>query len=147
MNEWLCMGGPLHGQYRLAGSQWVSVQAAPVRYLTQTRDGSIITGQAPDRLVKYLPMRVRTAGFQYSTMVYMVEYVATGNESLEQGMVMPGGVLGQTRHCEVVCRWCYAKPIPTLDTCAKDACILNVSWLHQLQIAVATDAERWHDDA
>jgi hypothetical protein len=139
---WVCLGGPLHGQWRAAGHPSIKVPRPSVPYLSP--DGAAGRVALTDDYMTYLPIRVRFPGWRFGTTVYAPDYVVTGHKPLE---VHPAASVWLARERETVCRWCFGRPIPTLDTCSRTTCITNVSWLHRIQVAVASDAEGWHGDA
>ncbi len=144
--SWFMLGGPLHGTYGVAGQPFILTRAASVRYVS-TQKGAVITGSAPGRVLRYVPIRLNLPGWRVAVPCYALEDIGLGRERLEEGGLLPGSALGAPGGQEGVCRWCYGQPIPGLDTCPRESCILNVAWLHQLPMAVASDAEGWKDDA
>jgi hypothetical protein len=155
MIEWLMIGGPQHGRWRLASSKPYAVRAPGRRdtdYAVQNvrfdgRDISEaivrVTVATPPRPILYYPERVKLDGWRVLLMAYVEAGISAGARKPEPGSILPGSVVGAPRDLEVACRWCYGRPMPDMDVCSRVSCITAVSYVASLDVLTADDAADW----
>jgi hypothetical protein len=146
----MCVGGPLHGQYRPASMRPVVTPAATVPYVVGiNHEGMPVTiNMAPvPKPILYYPNRIALPGWRFPLHVFVKAEILAGVETLEMGTVMPGGIQGMPYIHEAVCRWCYGRPMTGLPVCSRVACITNWTAVESLDGLSAEDAKGWSDDA
>lgn len=153
---WMCVGGPLHGQWRPAGDKPIATHktTANADYAIQnvrwngwdiSPATARITVAIPPRPVLYYPTRVRMAGWCINLTFYVEASIAGGSGQMETGAVIPGGVVGVPMFCERACRWCYGRPMEGMTVCSRSGCIMNVASIESLDTLTADDAD-WRGD-
>jgi hypothetical protein len=156
---WLCLGGPLHGTYRPAGKDVVTVpvNGPPVYGLAIVRQEASLAGVAgeaarvayasPAKPVLYYPGRMQLPGWRVTPICYLESSLATGHRRwLAPGTVIPGSIVAQPGEFEQVCEWCFGRPMPGLTGCSRVACIVNLAMVRALDTLTADDAKGWADD-
>jgi hypothetical protein len=153
MIEWLMIGGPEHGRWRLASSKPYAVRVpGPVDYAVRGMHfngkdyGDVtvrVTVATPPRPILYYPERVKLDGWRVKLVAYVEVGIAAGVRVPEIGSVMPGSVVGVRGEQEVACRWCYGRPMPDMDVCSRVACITALSYVASLDVLTADDAGDW----
>jgi hypothetical protein len=137
MTEWICLGGPIHGEYRPAGAGPIAVpEGLPARVEYATEQGRT-TVVIPPRPAIYYPTAVAMPGWRIKLDAWVEAHVATGTRRFETGAVFPGGLQGVPRPLSDCCRWCYGRALGQLGVCVRDECISAVSWLESM------DSFRW----
>jgi hypothetical protein len=153
MSDWLCIGGPLHGQYRPAGDKPIATAQthAPVDYAISEAwwDGQRLDATSvrvdvaiPPRPVLYYPVRAVMPGWRFPLDIYLEAHLAAGAE-LPAGMVMPGGLQGAPLIAEPACRWCYGRPMDGFPVCSRSRCINNWSTIEAMATLDSSDIEGW----
>jgi len=149
MIEWLMIGGPQHGRWRLASSKPYAVRApGPADYaVTHTGDNDAwevrVAVATPPRPILYYPERVALPGWHVLLVAYVEAGISAGARNPETGSTLPGCVVGVRREQEVACRWCYGRPMPGMDVCSRTACITAVADVVSLDVLTADDAQDW----
>lgn len=149
--EWLLIGGPAHGQWRLASSKPYAVRRpGPADYATTyTGDEGNwevrVAVATPPRPILYYPSRVLLPGWRVTITAYVEAGISAGAANPATGSILPGCVVGVPRDVEVACRWCYGRPMDDMDVCSRSACIANVAAIQFLDVATGEDAN-WKGD-
>jgi hypothetical protein len=150
--EWLMIGGPQHGRWRLASSKPYAVpRPGPADYaVTHTGDNDawevrVAVATLP-RPILYYPERVALPGWRVHLWAYVEVGIAAGARNPETGSTLPGCVVGVRREQEVACRWCYGRPMGGMDVCSRTGCISNVWAIEALNRLTADDAAGWSPD-
>jgi hypothetical protein len=149
--EWLLIGGPEHGRWRLASDKPYAVRVpGPTDYATTyTGDEDKwevrVAVATPPRPILYYPERVELPGWNVLITAYVEVGIAAGQARPAAGSVMPGCVLGIPREVEDVCRWCYGRPMDDMDVCSRTSCISNMASVQFLDVATGEDAN-WEGD-
>lgn len=154
MTQWLCVSGPIHGEYRPAGRVPIAVTdpGGKVDYITAHTGTSEaweikVAVAVPPRPAIYYAQRIRLPGWRVTLMAWVEAGAAAGTRELEDGLVFPGGIQGTPMGWSArACRWCYGRPMEGLDVCSRSSCITRYAWLESLDAAFASDAEGWHGD-
>jgi hypothetical protein len=139
VTDWLCIGGPLHSQYRPAGRRPMAVlEPYPKQDYALTHAGTEeawavkVAVAIPPRPVIYYAQRVKLPGWTITPMSWMEASLAAGTKKLDRGLAMPGYIEGARLgpHC-TTCRWCFGQPMDAVDVCHRSRCIANRAWLHR----------------
>jgi hypothetical protein len=149
--QWLCIGGPLAGQYRPSEGGHL-IEPAP---LTRIDYGHGIHGAersmrvavaVPRPPIVYHPVNLQLQGWRVHLAAWMADdIVRTG---IPNGTVLPGGIQGAPIICEAGCRLCYGRAMnPEVGVCSRISCITAVSAIESLDHLTADDAKGWADDA
>lgn len=120
--QWLCLGGPIHGQYRTAGLELLvpDPDAVPVEY------GSVFGRRrvaVPAPPVLYRPTWMSLPGWTVKLPVWCEDRIARGKAAPVFASVLPGGLHGVPRDAAWACRWCYGRPMDGHETCSRVQCI------------------------
>lgn len=151
--EWLLIGGPAHGQWRLASSKPYAVSSGRADYAVQGlhwngRDYGAATVRATVAIPRpflYYPSRVLLPGWRVTITAYVEAGISAGAANPATGSVLPGCIVGAYRKVAVACRWCYGRPMDDMDVCSRSACIANVAAIQFLDVATGEDAN-WEGD-
>lgn len=122
-HQWLCLGGPIHGQYRPTGLEMVVTEpAGSLSYRTgfgRTNRTVVI----PHETILYRPTLMSLPGWRIKLPVWCEDRLARGKCAPDLASVLPGGLHGVPRDAALVCRWCYGAPMAGQDTCSRSQCI------------------------
>ena len=149
--EWLLIGGPEHGRWRLASNRPYAVRrSGPQDYATtytgdEGRWDVRVAVATPPRPFLYYPTRVMLPGWRVMLTAYVLAGISAGAENPDTGSILPGCVVGVHRDVEVACRWCYGRPMPEMDVCSRVECITAVAAVESLNGATGEDAN-WEGD-
>jgi hypothetical protein len=160
MTEWLCVGGPLHGRWRPSGLRPIAAERpeAPVNYAVKGLwlDGALVSNEmiavsvaVPPRPILYYPARLHITGWRFALPFFLEARLAAGLAPLdrENGMVLPGGIVGMPVMADVACRLCYGRAMnPEVGVCSRVSCITAVAAIESLDHLTADDAKGWADD-
>jgi hypothetical protein len=123
--QWLCLGGPIHGEWRPVGSELLV--ADPSAQPSITRDPrwswrpTVVIHAAP---ILYRPTLMCLPGWRVKLPVWCEDRLARGKvHALPFASVLPGGLHAVPRNAQLVCRWCYGIPVQGKITCHRTACI------------------------
>jgi len=153
MIEWLLIGGPEHGRWRLASAKPYAVRVpGPADYATTyTGDEDSwevrVAVATPPRPILYYPERIDLPGWRVLLTAYVEVGIAAGAHAPAVGSVLPGSIAGVPREVELVCRWCYGRPMDGMTVCSRTACISATSAVEALDTLTADDAAGWGDRA
>jgi hypothetical protein len=156
MIEWLLIGGPEHGRWRLASAKPYAV------FKTHEMIDYAVTGMhwngkdygdatvrvsvaTPPRPVLYYPERIELPGWRVRLTAYVEAGISAGAHAPAVGSVLPGSTAGVPREVELVCRWCYGRPMDGMDVCSQVTCITNMVSVAALDGLTADDAD-WPGD-
>jgi hypothetical protein len=121
---WLCLGGPIHGQWRPQGLSLL----APDPEATQVLYSSVFgrkTVAVPAPPVLYRPTLMSLPGWRIKLPVWCEDRLARGKEQPPFQCVLPGGIQGVPRDAAWACRWCYGRPMEGFEICSRTSCITN----------------------
>jgi hypothetical protein len=119
--QWLCLGGPIHGEYRPAGQELLirdPDQPMEIRYWGHRR--SVALPAAP---ILYRPTLMSLPGWAVKLPVWCEDRLARGRAAPTFGAVLPGGLHGVPRDAAWACRWCYGRPMDGHELCSRIVCI------------------------
>ena len=120
--EWLCLGGPIHGQYRPAGLEMVVPDPSKptgYRYSILGREAVAI----PAEPALYRPTLVSLPGWRIKLPVWCEDRIPRGVTAAAAGNMLPGSVQQLPGDRSRACRWCYGVPLEGLETCSRVQCI------------------------
>jgi hypothetical protein len=120
---WLCLGGPIHGQYRPAGLEMMVPDIGPPTQVTYSSGYGRRTVAVPAAPFLYRPTLVTLAGWRVKLSCWVEDRVARGKAAPPAGAVLPGSVQGERGIGNHVCRWCYGPPMAGQPTCSRVQCI------------------------
>lgn len=122
---WLCLAGPIHGQYRPAGLEMLvpdhSKPSVEIRYHSAGWGFNVVAVPPPPFL--YRPTLISAPGWRIKLPCWVEDRVARGKAAPPAGAVLPGSVQGQRGIGNHVCRWCYGSPMAGQETCSRVQCI------------------------
>lgn len=120
-HQWLCLGGPIHGQYRPTGLEMLvrdPDEPMEIRYWDRRRTVAI-----PAAPALYRPTLMSLPGWRIKLPVWCEDRLARGKCAPIFASVLPGGLHGVPRDAALVCRWCFGAPMAGQDTCSRTQCI------------------------
>lgn len=123
---WLCLAGPLHGQYRPAGLEMIVPDAGPdstVSYYSGRGWGRTVVVPPPPIL--YRPTLVSVPGWRVKLPCWVEDRVARGKAAPPVGAVLPGSIQGERPIGCKACRWCFGRPMDGQATCSRSRCITD----------------------
>jgi hypothetical protein len=123
-HQWLCLGGPIHGQFREPGLELlVPNPAAHVVEYASARGRRTVAIPASPAL--YRPTLVALPGWRVKLPVWCEDRIARAVTGLAHGSLLPGNIQGERQVGDPACRWCYGRPMEGQATCSRAACITN----------------------
>lgn len=129
---WYCLGGPLHGTYRPAGTAPILVRP-PASLVYYHHNGfPTPTVAIPHPPITYLPVRITLPGWRFTTTAYVDEAMVRGGRPVPVGVVLPGGIQGAQLGSCIACRWCYRPAFGQMAICTRDECISAMAWMETL---------------
>ena len=117
-HEWLCLGGPIHGQFRPAGLELLVPDRWPLAGYSSRR---AVVIPAPPAL--YRPTLVALPGWRVKLPVWCEDRIARGKATPAFEAVLPGVLQGVAGEASWACHWCYGRPMEGQETCSRTACI------------------------
>ena len=149
--KWMCVGGPLHGQWRPGGQALIPAvdPEAKTDYAvshTGNEEGWQIrvAVASPPRPVLYHPRLMETPGWRIGIPLYIDARILGGGR-LPVGLVMPGWLVSTDLDAEVACRWCFGRAMEGMEMCSRISCITNVAAIQSLDRLTGSDAD-WEGD-
>lgn len=120
-HKWLCLGGPIHGQFREAGMEMlVPDKGAAVTYASRWSRRTVVIPAAP---ALYRPTLVALPGWRVKLPVWCEDSIARGRSVPPHGAVLPGSLQAVFGPASWVCRWCYGTSMEGQETCSRAVCI------------------------
>jgi hypothetical protein len=123
-HEWLCLGGPIHGQYRTAGLEMLvpDPTSHTVEYASTWGRRTVAIPAAP---ALYRPTLVALPGWRVKLPVWCEDRIARAVTGVPSATVLPGSLQGVPLFAERACYWCFGRPMDGQATCSRAACITN----------------------
>jgi hypothetical protein len=121
--EWLCLGGPIHGEWRPVGAELLVADpsARPSFNTGRSWGRTVVIPAAP---ILYRPTLMCLPGWTVKLPVWCEDRLARGKvHALPFASVLPGGLHAVPRDAHPACRWCYGIPAQGQQTCHRPACI------------------------
>lgn len=140
---WMLVGGPCHGEWAPPSAKPIARHAAYAPPAAWSGHLPLITN--PPKPVLYYPHKIIPPGWKVRFPCFL-EANLFGGGRMETGLVMPGGVIGESVDAGRACRWCYAKPWGDLETCDRPKCINAWSAVQALSWLTADDIGHFGTD-